>query len=408
MKLKDSTVPVVVLDCGIASLGIMRSLGRLSVPVYGVDEDASAPGLVSRYCRGAFVPKLDKERPEEYIDELLGIGKKLGSTCILIPTSDILANLVAEYSDRLRPGFRFQDNSLALIRDLVSKKYMYRLAVKHGVPTPFTQFPRSLEDVESMIDDIRYPVMLKAIHGERMYQRTGKKMVPVSSEDELIRTYKFLDDPKEPNIMIQELIPGGDDKVFMFNGYFNEKSDCLAGFTGRKIRQNPIHTGATSLGECCWNEEVANLITTFMKNIGYRGMLDIGCRLDPRDGLYKILDINPRIGQTFRLFVAKEELDVVRALYMDFTGQEIGTVTPKEGRRWLVEDDDLVSSIRYFQEGSLTAGDWLRSFRGVEEGAWFSWADPKPFMAMACRRIKRGFSKRARQTTKPASAPNLS
>ena len=89
-------------------------------------------------------------------------------------------------------------------------------------------------------------------------------------------------------------------------------------------------------------------------------MLDIGCRLDPRDGLFMILDINPWIGQTFRLFVAKEGLDVVRALYMDFPGKEFGAVRPKEGRRWLVEDYDLVSSKRCFS-GRLPGRERLAS-----------------------------------------------
>ena len=44
----------------------------------------------------------------------------------------------------------------------------------------------------------------------------------------------------------------------------------------------------------------------FMQAIGYHGILDIGYRRDQRDGSYKVLDVNPRIGCTFRLFAASE------------------------------------------------------------------------------------------------------
>ena len=98
------------------------------------------------------------------------------------------------------------------------------------------------------------------------------------------------------------------------------------------MRQFPIHIGAASLGECKWNEDVADITINFMKKIGYRGILDIGYRLDPRDGRYKVLDVNPRVGQSFRLFLAKNGMDVVRTLYLDLTGQEIMyPIIPREG-----------------------------------------------------------------------------
>ena len=96
-----------------------------------------------------------------------------------------------------------------------------------------------------------------------------------------------------------------------------------------------------------------------------------------------MLDINPRVGQAFRIFVAENDMDVVKSLYLDLTGQEQLPVVPREGRRWLIEDYDIVSSVDYAREGSLSLGEWIRSFRHVEEGAWFSWADPVPFLAKA-------------------------
>ena len=57
---------------------------------------------------------------------------------------------------------------------------------QHGVPTPITLFPRSLEDVKSFLPRITFPVMLKGIFGNRLETRTRKKMVIVHSPEELI------------------------------------------------------------------------------------------------------------------------------------------------------------------------------------------------------------------------------
>jgi predicted ATP-grasp superfamily ATP-dependent carboligase len=191
-----------------------------------------------------------------------------------------------------------------------------------------------------------------------------------------------MEDPEMPNLMLQEYIPGDDDQIYIFNGYFDRQSRCLASFTGHKIRQFPVHTGCASLGVCRTNEEVARTTIRFMKAIGYQGILDIGYRYDHRDGQYKVLDANPRVGQAFRLFVAENDMDVVRSLYLDLTGQAQLAIVPREGRRWLIEDFDLISTLHYFQEGTLGFGEWLRSFKGVEESAWFSWSDPRPFAGM--------------------------
>ncbi len=154
--------------------------------------------------------------------------------------------------------------------------------------------------------------------------------------------------------MLQEYIPGGDDSIWMFNGYFDEKSDCLFGVTGRKIRQSPIHTGVTSLGVCLRNPVVDEMTQGFMKSIGYKGILDIGYRYDARDGKYKVLDVNPRIGSTFRLFVGNNGLDVVRAQYLDLLVNRFLHSAVVEGRKWFVEDRDFVSSVRYRYEKSLS------------------------------------------------------
>jgi D-aspartate ligase len=379
------STPVVVVFGQLGALAIMRSLGSWGVPLYGVDGSPEAPAMRSRYCREQVILEFEERAPKPFLDGLRALGQRIGQRAILIPTSDETTQFVADHRDELREHYLFQDNPPELIRSLASKREMFDLATRHGVPTPHTVFPKCVQDVERYAATGRFPIMLKGIYGNRLAARTRKKMVIVQSAAELLAEYREMEDPDDPNLMLQEYIPGGDDQVYIFNGYFNHQSDCLVGFTGHKIRQFPIHVGCASLGECRWNETVAEITTKFMKAVGYKGILDIGYRLDPRDGQYKVLDINPRVGQAFRLFVAENDHDVARALYLDFTNQPQPEVVRCEGRRWMIEDYDVISSLHYFQEGSLKPLQWLRSFRGVEERAWFSWKDPAPFVVMLRR-----------------------
>ena len=384
MNLERSETPVVVLGSGLGGLAVMRTLGRLGVTLHGVDADSSAAALRSRYCTARYVQPYDRQQPRAYLSFLLDLARRLGRPAVLIATSDEYSLFVARHRERLQPFFLFPDNSADLVESLADKRHMHGVATRLGVPTARTLFPQSSADLEQMAEEVEYPIMFKAIRGDRMERRAGIRMAPAHDPREVRALYRRCEDPDEPNVMLQELIPGDDDQVYIFNGYFDARSHCLSAFTGRKIRQFPVHKGSASLGECEDVPEVARLSVELMQAVGYRGIVDMGYRRDPRDGQYKVLDINPRVGQAFRMFVASDGIDVVRSLYLDLTGQRHPSGgRPLNGTRWVIEDRDLVSCLAYRREGKLTLAQWVRSYARVRETAWWSWRDPVPALIAA-------------------------
>ena len=86
LEFKDVSTPVLVVNCKLGALAIMRSLGRLGVPLYGVDADPRSPAMLSRYCRERFLFSPDESRPMDSPTGLR-VGRRLGRRAILIPTS---------------------------------------------------------------------------------------------------------------------------------------------------------------------------------------------------------------------------------------------------------------------------------------------------------------------------------
>jgi D-aspartate ligase len=380
--IENEATPVLVLGSNAHwGLGIFRSLGRMRIPVYARASDSQAPALFSRYCRKKCLCDTE-EFSEQTLRDLINIGSKIGRKSILIPTTDQGAIFVADHAGALDEWFMFPKQSSDLVRSLCSKKQMYNLAKKSNFPTPEATFPQCKQDVLDFLRTASFPIMIKAIHGWRLLQRNMRSVVIVNTERELVEKYDEMEEPEEPNLMLQEYIPGGDDTVWMFNGYFNEQSDCLFNLTGRKIRMWPVHQGVNSLGICLRNDVVEKKTIEFMRTIGYRGIVDIGYRFDVRDRQYKVLDINPRIGATFRLFVDNDGMDVARALYLDMTGQSKTARIASDGRKWLVEDLDLGSSVLCLLDRSQTPRQWINSYRGVREAAYFALDDPLPFLKM--------------------------
>jgi D-aspartate ligase len=389
-------LPVVVLKIAKVpfhhgSLGITRTLGRLGVPVYTFHDSRWEAGAFSRFQTGALTHSLAGLPAEESIHYLRNVARSLGGPAVLIPIDDVGCIFVADHADALRDQFIFPEQAPGLARQLASKKVLHLLCKRMGIPTPQTSSPRGLDDILSFAQTATFPIVLKADEPSVARMNSHSETVVVAqNESQLLAGYQRMEGLDRPNVLLQEYIPGGPETVWMFNGYFDHRSECLLGLTGRKIRQFPPYTGATSLGVCERNQTVEETSKRFLKAIGYRGIVDMGYRHDSRDGQYKLLDVNPRVGATFRLFEDTSGLDVVKAMYMDLTGHWFEASEAQEGRRWIVENYDLVSSFRYLRDGRLGPGGWVRSLHGLDEAAWFAADDPAPFAMMCLSFVPRG------------------
>jgi D-aspartate ligase len=217
------------------------------------------------------------------------------------------------------------------------------------------------------------------------------------SASELVDGYRRMESSVRPQVIIQEYIPGDTETIWMFNGYFNRNSECLCAFTGQKLRQRGPGTGPTTLGVCTWNQEVGDAATSLMREVGYHGIVDMGFRYDERDGRYKLLDVNPRLGSTFRLFVGENGVDVLRAAYLDLTGQRVPFTRAPNGRRWLAEPYDIVAAAQLVGQRQLRPSAWLRSLGDVAELAWWARDDPLPFLAMIASLPPQGWRYRTRR-----------
>jgi D-aspartate ligase len=365
------------------SLAIARTLGRLGVPVYGVQDDRLAGGSACRYFRAVTYPNLWERSDADRLEQLLLVAKHVSQPALLIPTDDVANLFVDDHAETLAESFIFPRRPKGLARQLSSKQELYHLCKLHQIPTPEIVVPSGRAEVEAFLQTARFPIVVKSDDPERMRHRPAAKSVMIfDSRAELLDYYEAAEDPDSPNLILQEYIPGDPSDIWMFNGYFDRDSECLLGVTGYKVRQAPPYTGATTLGVSRRNEVVARQTIDLMRALSYRGILDIGYRYDARDGTYRLLDVNPRVGGAFRLMSASGGMDVVRAMYLDLTGQSVPASEPIEGRRWMVENMDLASSFKYHRDGVLSVHEWWRSLRRIDERAWFARDDLAPFFRM--------------------------
>ncbi|MGW8379260.1 ATP-grasp domain-containing protein [Streptomyces sp. ODS28] len=390
----DRSVPGLIVKIGNYPLhhggvGAIRSLGRLGVPMYAITEDHWTPAARSRYLREALVwPTTGREPAERLVEGLCRAGRRIGRPTVLIPTDEEAAVLIGEHRRELREWFLFPEVEAELPRRLASKQGLYELCVEHGVPTPLSASPQTGEELERFAAEAVYPVVAK---NREAFVRRERPAVPgttrIDSARELLAMARGWGE--RPGVIIQEYLPREHAEDWIVHAYFGEDSQARAAFTGVKVRSWPPHAGMTAAAYVVDNPELAALSAQFIKHIGFTGIIDLDWRFDRRDGRYKLLDFNPRMGAQFRMFENDAGVDVVRAQHLDLTGRAVPEGEQRDGHRYVVENIDPAARLAYRRGVSYSAPHAPARPRGTEL-AWLAADDLAPSVLMAARLVGPG------------------
>jgi D-aspartate ligase len=395
MVSRDTPAVVLKFDPNVmhhGGLGVIRSLGRIGVPVYGLHEGPWAPAASSRYLRGRCFWRPSPDDAGQARRGLLRLADRIGRPAVLVPTDDAGAIFLAEHGDGLRGSFLFPDPPADLPRRVADKFSLYQLCRELGVPCVRTALAGSPEAAIQFAATAGFPLVAKLT--TPWAKGRGR---PRSTS--IVRSPEQLDDVCQAStaagvtLMLQEYIPGGPGQDWFFHGYCDAASRCRPAFTGVKDRSYPAHAGLTSLGRSVPNPRLRDQVTELLARLGYRGIVDLDLRWDARDSRYKLLDFNPRIGAQFRLFRDTAGTDVATACYLDLTGGVIPPGQQVSGRGFVVENYDPAAAFGYWRSGELRPRSWLSSLRTVDETAWFARDDLRPFAVMCLRMAGRVVSR---------------
>ncbi|MGA5503530.1 ATP-grasp domain-containing protein [Streptomyces umbrinus] len=389
----DRDVPGLIVKFGDYPLhhggvGAIRSLGRLGVPMYAITEDRYTPAAASRHLRQAFVwPTTGTERPERLVEGLLRVGRRIGRPTVLIPTDEEAAVLIAEHQAELADRFLFPRVEAGLPRRLASKQGLHELCLEHGIPSPKSACPESYEEIEDFAAKAVFPLVAK---NREAFVRRARPAVNgttrIGTREGLLALAR--DWGEHPGVILQEYLPREDAEDWIVHAYFDAYSTPLAMFTGVKVRSWPPHAGMTANAYVVDNPELADIAARFIKQIGFSGVIDLDLRFDRRDGQYKLLDFNPRMGAQFRLFENESGIDVVRAMHLDLTGRTVPEGEQLAGRRYIVENIDLPALLAYRRSGYTTPH--APAHASGTELAWLAADDLRPFFTMLARFVRPG------------------
>lgn len=320
--------PAIVCDVSFVNgLTAIRSLGRMGVPVLAVDHRPSALGFRSRHALALQAPDPGTET-EEYVAFLEELGDAVGRSAPILPAHDPPVNAIARHQERLGGRFLYPFPGWAALSRVQSKRAQLEVAAEVGVATPRTAHPRSGDEALEAAEDIGYPLLVKPSNPDGFRRRFQRQAFRCTDAGELGHAYRAAA-PFEP--MVQELIPGGDDELYTVGSYLARDGAVLGLFSGRKLRQTPPGVGTCRVGEAVWVQENVDDALRLLRAFDFHGVSQVEFKRDPRDGRYKLMEINPRLWQWHGLAAALGA-DFARIAYLDLVGRRPKPVTT-EGKR---------------------------------------------------------------------------
>ena len=375
----------IVLGGNFIGLGLVRSLGARGIPTWVFDPARSQSiAQFSRYTK-RFV------RSKEDTHELLlreGRQNHLNGW-VVFPGSDEHVEVLSTHHRSLSTIYRLTVPPLEVTRFALDKRLTYRKADELGIATPWTLVCDGPDD--PLTNDLPYPVILKPAINHHFFPHTNLKALPVFTRDDFRRRYAQMSKYIPPaEILIQERIPGDGEHQFSFCAVCKD-GQAYASLVARRRRQYPVDFGnASTFVETTSQSVIAADGRRFLEGIGFDGMAEVEFKFDPRDGRYKILDVNPRPWGWHTLGKAAG-IDFPYLLWQQKMGLDVSPIHSQDSASWLREITDLIA----IAKSPHRKAEIKRLLRAIGSGtltsATFDLFDPLPFFAEFGLWATRGF-----------------
>jgi len=345
------------------------------VPTTVVMMDPWEPVRASRHGRKILVPKSD-DADAAIMEVLSGLGGE--PPPVLIPTSDHLTYFVSKHRAELEQRFICCIPPDAAIRIVLDKAKDTKLLQNTGIP-----LPRTVQDLPSSPTDLVRDLGLPLIIKPRTFvdkESLGWRNVIIRSDVDAERFYRE-NRARFGSVIAQELIPGPDDTLWESICLFNTEHEIVRAFTFQKLSTMPAHFGATARGRSEYSETLVDMSAALGKLLQYQGIADIDVKYDSRDGQFKYLELNPRLGLC-HYFGTRCGVNLTFDAYRVVCGGILPPAAPQiEGRMFLAVLEEIGARL---QSGDSFFSILRGVLAGLAEwpvGAYFSPDDvfPGPF-----------------------------
>jgi D-aspartate ligase len=233
--------------------------------------------------------------------------KAAGRTTLLLSNADSFSRMLSEQAEWLSQWYVVPAVDGPVLDMIADKIEFAQVCQELGIPVP-----RTLVQDFSTADepgwapdtvDLTFPVVAKPAVGaayEGLRFEGKNKIYKVDSPEELldifgrVRGAGFRD-----RFVVQELIPGDDTAMRSITAYVDQRGEVSLLATAQVLLQEhqPLAIGNPAAMVTTPYPDLMEQAERLLKHVGYRGFANFDVKVDPRDGVAKFFEVNPRIGR---------------------------------------------------------------------------------------------------------------
>jgi D-aspartate ligase len=314
----------------------------------------------------------------------------------ILPCDDYGVEMIARNRALLREwGYLPVEGDDDVMLAMLDKERTYELARGAGVATPRTATVASAEEALRAAGGFELPVGLKPLQSHEWAKHRSEKFIVAGDAGELRAVSEWAFAPRVP-MLLTEVIPGPETDICTYFTYVDQSGEPVFDYTKSKIRQWPKRSGLTCYQVSDRRPEVIEAGRRLVQGIGLRGVAIPEFKRDPRDGEWKLIEVNHRFTGSLDL-TRHCGIDMALIAYDATVGRPVAR---PDGYRTGVTQwnpiEDVRALVDYRRDGELTVPQWVRSVARRQHFPMMRADDPMPTVASLGSKLGRAARKLAR------------
>jgi len=264
--------------------GVARSLQEASSNIFlGVGSSFPFDSFVyNNFCNKVFELSDLKTEREKHINEILTVIEKENIN-VVIPCTDIHTLILSKHKEKIEElGARSLLPDLKTVEITAFKTLTYKFMGRINIPQPIYFVPVSRDDVDAIVDILGKNGILVVKE-----EKSKHRIVPNAKAAK--EFFDWMRNMFHSKILIQEYIPG---KEVCTISMVDESHEVVSMVTIWKIETDM--NGETQIGVTIDREDVQELSYKIISKLKWCGPIEVEWRIDDRDGLPKLQEVNGR------------------------------------------------------------------------------------------------------------------
>lgn len=314
MKSKYSNIRVLLIEGRARQvMPLMKSLREFGCHITTYNSSKFDMGYASKYPDRRLLRYCNtKDISGTY--EAIKIELMTGNYDLVIPLNDFVAIILSEHKAELKQYAEIAVNDWNIFQMASDKLQTMKICMGNAIPCPQTYIAdENLDELANL--QLQYPVCIKPRTG---FSAVGFRKIDTSDNLAEIVNASI---KKYGPCLIQEYIPQTD-LQYKAELYIDKNGNVKSACVFAKVRWYPLEGGSSTLNVTVQRPDIVESCSKLLQIINWRGYADIDLIQDPRDGITKIMEINPRITGSVKICYAAG-VNFTEQILQDYLEEEV-------------------------------------------------------------------------------------